>query len=281
MKLTVAEVERKKHSGTKGPDKYYDQHGLVLRVMPKGSKQWLWFGKNVDGERTSYGLGGYPVVTLREARELALDYKRKARKGIDPRPKKEKKNIPTFEISAAQCFEFQRRAMKPNTARAWLSSLRMYAFPTIGEIRVDKITGQDVMDCLSPIWSGKNRTARSVRQRIGVVMKWSIAQGIRTDNPAGDALAAVLPKNGETHHREAMPYRDIPAAFQAMRHSGPDPMALLALEFTVLTMVRGGATCAARWDEIDFEGKVWTIPAMKKKKGLAGPLAKKGNQAFT
>ena len=60
----------------------------------------------------------------------------------------------------------------------------MYAYPKIGRKRVDRITSADVMEVLLPIWSAKHTTAKRVRERIGTVMKWAIAQGSRVDNPA-------------------------------------------------------------------------------------------------
>ena len=75
---------------------------------------------------------------------------------------------------------------------------------------MDTITTADVMAVLLPIWTAKAETARRVRQRIGTIMKWAVAQGYRDDNPAGDAIAAALPKVGDTrrhfrtvHHNEA------------------------------------------------------------------------------
>ena len=78
------------------------------------------------------------------------------------------------------------------------ASLRDYALPKIGRKPVNSITTADVMSVLLPIWSTKRETARRVRQRIGAVMKWAVAQGYREDNPAGDAISAALPKNANS-----------------------------------------------------------------------------------
>jgi integrase len=42
----------------------------------------------------------------------------------------------------------------------------------------------------------------------------------------------------------------------------------LALQFTILTAARSGEVRGARWDEIDMDGKVWTIPASRMKAGV-------------
>ena len=77
-RLTAAFVR-----GVSKPGKYGDQHGLILRVQPSGSKQWIWRG-TVNGKRRDLGLGGYPYVSLAEARAQAFDYRKTARQGMDP-----------------------------------------------------------------------------------------------------------------------------------------------------------------------------------------------------
>ena len=81
--LTAAFVKNVRHSGHYGPDKYGNQHGLILRVLPSGSKQWIWRG-TVRGKRCDIGLGGFPYVTLAEARQAAFDNRKLARAGGDP-----------------------------------------------------------------------------------------------------------------------------------------------------------------------------------------------------
>ena len=73
---------------------------------------------------------------------------------------------------------------------------------------------------LLPIWSTKNETAQRVRRRIGVIMRWAIAQGYRSDNPAGDAVTAALPKRPrQIRHMPALPYGEVGAALASVRVS--------------------------------------------------------------
>ena len=82
------------------------------------------------------------------------------------------------------------------SADQWRATLRDYAIPRLGKLGVNDITSADVMAALLPIWNEKHETARRVRQRIGTIMKWAVAQGFRSDNPAGGALGAALPASG-------------------------------------------------------------------------------------
>ena len=79
--------------------KYGNQHGLILRVQPSGSKQWIWRG-TIGGKRRDLGLGGYPYVTLAEARGKAFEYHKIAREGNDP-TRLHSGGVPTFSAAAA------------------------------------------------------------------------------------------------------------------------------------------------------------------------------------
>ena len=111
-------------------------------------------------------------------------------------------------------------------------------------------------------------TAGRVRQRIGAVMKWAVAQGYRDDNPAGDVLSAALPKTAvRKQHMRALPHAEVAAALARVRGSGAYPGAMLAFEFLVLTAARSGEVRNARWEQVDRDGAVWTIPAERMKAG--------------
>ena len=143
------------------------------------------------------------------------------------------------------------------TEEGWRATLRDYALPRLGEMRVDAIACADVMDVLLPIWFTKRDTARSVRQRIGAVMKWAVAQGHRADNPAGDALSGALPSNaGPRRHQRALPHAQVGDALRRVRASGAHAGTVLALEFLVLTAARSGEVRNARQEEFDLEGAV-------------------------
>ena len=82
-RLNFQFVKNVAHSGRKGPDKHFDEHGLILRVRATGSKHWIWRG-TVRGRRRDLGLGTFPYVSLAEAREKAFEYRRLAKAGEDP-----------------------------------------------------------------------------------------------------------------------------------------------------------------------------------------------------
>ena len=276
-RLTAAFVCSVKHPGV-----YCDQHGLRLRVyesrkLKSISKHWLWRG-TVNGTRRDVGLGAYPYVSLVDARQQAFGYRKIARAGGDPVALKRKPDVPTFAEAVEIVIAIHREGWKDagKSEKQWRASLRDYAMKRLGRRRMDQISTADVMAVLIPHWHTKNETMRRVRQRIGAVMKWAVAQGYRDDNPAGDAISAALPKTGTVRkHQRALPFAEVGAALGKVRASGAFTSTVLALEFLVLTTCRSSEVRFASWDEIDLDSETWTVPAgrMKAKRDHRVPLS--------
>ena len=250
------------------PGKYGDQHGLMLRVQPSGAKAWIWRG-TVGGRRRDLGLGRYPYVSLAEARAKAFEYRKTALEGGDPTAL-HSGGVPTFAVAAEAVIALHAGKWKAGgkSEGQWRSSLATYVLPAVGSKRVDEVTSGDVMDCLSPMWNSRPETAKRVRQRIAAVMKWAIAQGYRSDNPAGEAVTAALPKQvGARKHLRALPHRDVADAVGKIRRSKAYATVRLAAEFTILTAGRSGEVRGTRWEEIDLDAAAWTIPGERMKAG--------------
>ena len=190
--------------------------------------------------------------------------------GHDPRDA----GVPTFEAAVDKVIAIHSPTWKNPSRMAgqWRQTLRDYAHPRIGRKRVSEVATADVLAILKPIWSSKPATARAVHQRIGAVMKWTVAKGYRPDNPAGDA--AALPRNGNAiRHHKALPHGEVAAALAKVRDSESHACVRLALEFMVLTATRSNEVRGAAWDEVEHD--VWTIPAdrMKAKREHRVPLS--------
>ncbi len=252
------------------PGRYGDGrggYGLSLLVKPRSngrlSKTWSQRVR-LHGRVTNIGLGAYPIVSLSEARKKALANRRTIEKGLDPRGSR----VPTFSQAAEKVIAIHAAGWKPGgkSERQWRSSLSTYVYPRLGDTPVDRVSTADVMACLIPIWHTRPETARRIRQRIGAVMRWAIAQGYRADNPAGDAITAALPSNtGRRRHHPALPHADVGASITTIRASAAYPTTILAFEFLVLTACRSGEVRGALWDEIDPASATWTIPASRMK----------------
>ena len=179
--------------------RYGDGNGLYLLVKPGpagGGKSWVQ-RLVIHGARRDLGLGGADLVTLAEARQAAWDNRRIARAGGDPRADG-KRVSPTFADAAEKVIAMHRPTWREGggSESQWRTSLAAHAFPHIGRKPVHAIDTADVMAVLMPVWTSKHETAKRVRHRISAVMKWAIAQGYRSDNPAGESLGAALPPSG-------------------------------------------------------------------------------------
>ena len=195
---------------------YADGNGLYLHVDPTGARRWVQ-RLVIQGRSRSLGLGGCSLVSLAEARELALANRKLAREGGDPRSagRHRTAGVPTFEEAARGVLAIYKGAWRAGgkTASQWEGSLRDHAFPQIGRRSVDQLTTADMMAVLLPLWTSKYVTARKLLHRISSVMKWAIAQGYRIDNPAGTSLIAALP-------RRPAPVQPPPRPVASRRRSG-------------------------------------------------------------
>ena len=153
------------------------------------------------------GLGGFPLVSLKEAHEKAFVNRKLAREGGDPLSEKHcAESTPTFAEAARQVWKQLRPGWRSREhAQLWLSSLERYAIPRIGKMPVSEVTSSDVIGILAPIWHDTATTARKLRQRIRAVMEWAVAMDLRPDNPC-DRIGPVLGSQGNlVRHMRALP----------------------------------------------------------------------------
>ena len=256
---------------TAGPGRHGDGRGLFLYVKPSGTRSWV-LRYQVQGRRRDLGLGAYPDVTLAMARERALEARRLIADGEDPIAKKRQAKPKTFKDAALELIEHKRPGWKnAKHAAQWISTLEAHVFPKIGQLQVAKVTTSDVIATLTPIWTKTPETANRVRQRIEAVLDYAAALGIRaSDNPARwrGHLDHLLPKPAKIRavkHHPALPHAEI-AEFMA-NLSARQGVATRALTFTILTAARSGEVLGMRWNEVDLENGIWTIPADRMKAG--------------
>ena len=176
----------------------------------------------------------------------------------------------TFGVFADELMKGLAHGFRNEKHRAqWMTTLTTYAAP-LRSMKLDDITTADVLAVLQPLWQTKAETASRLRGRIERVLDAAKAKGLRSgENPArwrGHLDAILPPRHRLTRgHHAAMPYDDVPAFIGRLRAC--ECVSALALEFTILTAARSGEVLGARWDEIDLETKLWTVPAARMKAG--------------
>ncbi|WP_017999066.1 site-specific integrase [Paracoccus sp. N5] len=239
------------------PGKFFDGHGLILRVDAHGNKSWVQ-RIVIQGNRRELGLGSVDFVSLAEARAAAYENRKLARSRGDPlQDRRAQRQIQTFEEAARAIYEMLKPTWKNEKhASQFIATLETYVFPTMGRTKVSDVTSA---------------------QRISKVMKWGIAQGWRKDNPAIGISDALPKQTAPRQRRKAMDYPDVPAFLSALHRSKAGLSTRLCLEFLILTCARSLEARGACWDEIDLNEKAWNVPAdrMKMKRPHRVPLSRR------
>lgn len=274
-----------------------DNKGLYLQITKfQGSitKSWIFrFSSPITLKRREMGIGSLESFSLANARLKALDLRRSILDGIDPLEQRivkrtkaieASKNSITFSDAADSCIKTKQAEWSNSKHKdQWVSTIKAYALPIIGKLKVDQITTTHIVKLLEQeikkksgevegtFWKVRTETATRVRQRIEVILDWCKAHRyISGDNPARyqGALCHLLPKANKIKkvvHHPALPFKRIGEFISDLRsHTG---YSALALELLILTATRTGEVIEAKWSEFDLEAKVWTIPADRMKAG--------------
>ena len=271
------------------PGRHADGGGLYLVVDRPGgkaaAKRWVFLYRK-GGRLREMGLGGLLNVPIAKARVEAEKWRTvlgdRASRG-DPIAERKRVSggIPTFGDFADKFLDAKEAGWRNDKHRAqWRMTLTEYA-ASLRRKPVNDIGTEDVLSVLKPIWTEKPETAARLRGRIERVLDAARVTGHRTgENPARwrghlDHLLSKRQKLSRGHHA-AMPYDEVAAFVDGLRER--PAVAARALEFTILTAARSGEALAARWDEIDFDAKLWTIPAgrMKAAREHRVPLSDRG-----
>jgi integrase len=290
-RLTARKVET-----TKTPARLADGLGLYLIVEGEFSKNWV-FEYQLNGKRTYMGLGSALDVSLADAREKRNEYRKLKANGVDPLQQKRAARAVqaltaakavTFKEAATQYMDANRAGWDKRHALAWQSTLEQYAYPRFGDLPVGAVDEALVLAVLKPIWTTANVTATRLRGRIESVLDWAKAMKLREgENPARwrghlEKLLLAPKRAHRIKHFDSMPFADVPAFMQDLR-SQSDIVAAAAMEFLILTASRKSEVLKARWDEIDLNKAVWTVPAerMKKRVEHEVPLSKAAVDVLT
>lgn len=293
--LSATEVRRLTHSVSNTTGKEYNGlhsvggvAGLLLQVTPTGAKSWV-YRTRIGSKRRSIGLGGFPDVSLAQARDKAREVRDKIAAGIDPVEERNEKrrellaaqlSTMTFADATRQYMKMKAKEFRdPRQAGQWESSLERHAMPHIGKLPVREIELPHIKAVLEPIWETKTETANRIRGRIEKILGWCAVHGYRSnENPARwkgylDGVFQAPNKIKRKGHHAALAVDALPGFMKELtKRAGT---AARALEFLILTASRTNEVVGDKrinkpgitWQEIDFKAKVWTIPADRMKAG--------------
>lgn len=238
-----------------------------------GRKKWV-LRYQVAGVRKDKGLGAYPNVGLKDARERAIEARKLVARGIDPieadkAAKKAAKPLPTFKDIAKLVIEDAvSKSVSAKARHQWERYLGDAYCKKLLDRSVHEITAVDVAATLRLVWKAKPESARKLypairrvfdRARVILRDEHGIAM---PDNPARwDDLKAMgfeTPKELTKGNHPSLSHGQMPEFIAALR--ARKAAAALALELLILTNVRTNAVLQAKWSEFDLDKVLWNVP---------------------
>ncbi|EFD3158549.1 tyrosine-type recombinase/integrase [Escherichia coli] len=264
MSLTSAKNRTLKPSDK--PFKVSDSHGLYLRVKPGGSRHW-YLKYRISGKESRIALGTYPAISLSDARQQREGIRKMLALNINPvqqraavrgsrTPEKVFKNV-------ALAWHKSNRKWSQNTADRLLASLNNHIFPVIGNLPVSELKPRHFIDLLKGIEEkGLLEVASRTRQHLSNIMRHAVHQELIDTNPAANLGGVTTPP--VRRHYPALPLERLPELLERIGayHQGRE-LTRHAVLLMLHVFIRSSELRFARWSEIDFTNRVWTIPATR------------------
>ncbi|MBB0679527.1 tyrosine-type recombinase/integrase [Escherichia coli] len=264
MSLTSAKIRTLKPSDK--PFKVSDSHGLYLRVKPGSSRHW-YLKYRISGKESRIALGTYPAISLSDARQQREGIRKMLALNINPvqqraavrgsrTPEKVFKNV-------ALAWHKSNRKWSQNTADRLLASLNNHIFPVIGNLPVSELKPRHFIDLLKGIEEkGLLEVASRTRQHLSNIMRHAVHQELIDTNPAANLGGVTTPP--VRRHYPALPLERLPELLERIGayHQGRE-LTRHAVLLMLHVFIRSSELRFARWSEIDFTNRVWTIPATR------------------
>lgn len=251
----------------------YDGAGLLLLVKANNCKIWQFrYYRPITNKRTTISFGSYPEVTLQQARKQREESRKLIKQNIDPKERREedkwrKQNEldNTFFAIAEQWFKFKTdQGLEEVTLKKAWRSLENHVFPYFKEIPITQVTAVKAIKALQPLNNNnKYETVKRVCRRLNEIMYYAVNMGMIDNNPLAkitDVFNSPKVKNQPT-----ISPKELPEFMRALAIANIELQTRCAIEWQLLTLTRPSEAVGAKWQEIDFDNKVWSIPAERMK----------------
>lgn len=260
----------------KPKDKDYvltDGDGLQLRVRVNRSMQWNFnYRHPVTKNRINMALGSYPEVSLAQARKKTVEARELLAQGIDPKAQrnelleaKRAETEHTFENVATAWFELKKDSVTAAYAEDIWRSLTLHVFPTMKSTPLSEVNAPMVIKLLRPIEAkGSLETVKRVSQRLNEIMTYGVNSGMIFANPLS-GIRAVF-KKPKKENMAALAPDELPELMMEIANASIKRTTRCLIEWQLHTMTRPSEAATTRWADIDFDKRIWTIPAERMKK---------------
>ncbi|MBX9405979.1 tyrosine-type recombinase/integrase [Pseudomonas baetica] len=250
-----------------------DGNGLQMRVRINGSKLWNFnYIQPVTKKRINMGLGTFPEVSLAQARKRTMEARELVAQGLDPKEKRDAERHAkkaatehTFENISAAWFELKKDSVTPAYAEDIWRSLTLHVFPDLATTPISAITAPKVISLLRPLETkGSLETVKRLTQRLNEIMTYGVNSGLIHANPLS-GIRAVF-KKPKKKNMAALAPDELKELMVAIANASIKRTTRCLIEWQLHTMTRPAEAATSRWADIDFEKKIWTIPAERMKK---------------
>ena len=267
--LTDAQIRKIKPLEKK--KRYSDEKGLYLEVTPVGGKFWR-LKYRFNGRESTLTIGSYPEISLAQARRSRDEARIQLYQNIDPNAVKNQRlqqidESILFKSLAMEWMDDRKGVIKEATYLRDLSVFEKDLFPALGNLPIDQIKGKDVLACAKKI---EERGAQEMAKRsiplAGRIFRFAIRKGIIEHDPTPHLQEALKPR--KVKHMARLDISEFPAFLLRMDNYHGNILVKTALLVMTLTFVRTSELINMEWSEIDFENRLWRIPAHKMKMAL-------------
>ncbi|OCG20750.1 integrase domain-containing protein [Gilliamella sp. App4-10] len=269
----LTDTQIKALKATSKDKKYFDGGGLFLLVKPTGVKLWRFkYKKPISHKETLLSFGKYPETSLQQARKQRDEARELIKQGIDPQhhkaeqeQRKQEACNNTFYAMAEKWFKFKtEQGLEEQTLKKAWRSLENHVFPYIKDIPINQVTAIKAINALQPLNNNnKYETVKRVCRRINEIMYYAVNMGIIDNNPLAkitDVFNSPKVKNQPT-----IPPTELPQFMQALAMAKIKLQTRCVIEWQLLTLTRPSEAVGAKWEEINLDKKLWSIPAERMK----------------
>ncbi|MBN2990605.1 tyrosine-type recombinase/integrase [Pseudomonas cedrina subsp. fulgida] len=251
----------------------FDGGGLQMRVRSNGSKLWNFnYRHPVTKKRINMGLGTFPEVSLAQARKGSIAARELLAQGIDPKEKrdavlqaKQAETEHTFQNVATSWFELKKDAVTPAYAEDIWRSLTLHVFPDLATTQISAISAPQVINLLRPLETkGSLETVKRLSQRLNEIMTYGVNSGLIHANPLS-GIRSVF-KKPKKKNMAALAPDELKELMVAIANASIKRTTRCLIEWQLNTMTRPAEAATTCWADIDFEKRIWTIPAERMKK---------------
>lgn len=251
-----------------------DGNGLALRIKPIGTKIWIFnYQRPITKKRANLTLGKYPALSLAKARTKAIEARELLIDDIDPKDYRDDQLLSeqtmlnnTLQVVFDNWYGVKKTSIKELTARKLKQRLDKYLLAFIGKYPINQITAPQTIKILQPLANeGKLETVGRICRNLNEIMTFAVNTGIIEHNRlAGIGKAFAAPK---VTNQASLKPEELSKLLTALNYASIKLITRCLIEWQLHTMTRPSEAAGTRWDEIDIENELWSIPQERMKKG--------------